>query len=123
MKDRIKKIRKDYHLSQYEFADKLSLSRGFISQVEADLNVFSDRTISDICRIFHVDEHWLRTGEGIPYPAKSDNQRLAEFINNIMEDEDESFRRQVILAATELSDEDWNYLRGLIHKLSKKESN
>lgn len=122
MKDRIKKVRKDASETQAQFATKLNLSRNYVFMMESGDREPSDRTVKDICSKYKVAEHWLRTGKGDPYPTKTDNQRLAEFINNIMEDEDESFRRQVILAATELSDEDWDYLRDLIHKLSKKES-
>ena len=53
MKNRIKELRKkDLHLTQKQFADKLGLSENFVWQIEKGERVPSDRTISDICRIF-----------------------------------------------------------------------
>lgn len=57
-------IRKNVGLNQEQFAKRLGLSRSFVNQVETGKKNISDRTISDICREFHVNEIWLRTGEG-----------------------------------------------------------
>ena len=64
IKDRIKTIRKELGLTQTEFANRLSLSQNFIAQVESGKKNVSERTVSDICREFNVNEDWLRTGEG-----------------------------------------------------------
>lgn len=61
---RIIQIRKRYKLSQERFAERLGLSRNFINQVENGSKNISDRTISDICREFNVNEEWLRNGTG-----------------------------------------------------------
>lgn len=64
MIQRIILVRKKYGLSQEQFAEKLGLSRNFINQVETGKKNFSGRTISDICRCFHIREEWIRTGNG-----------------------------------------------------------
>ena len=61
---RIIQIREYYELSQEKFASRLGLSRNFINQVENGKKNLSDRSISDICREFNINEEWLRTGEG-----------------------------------------------------------
>ena len=38
----------------------------------------SDRTITDICRVFRVNETWLRTGAGEKYRKKARAEELAE---------------------------------------------
>ena len=43
---------------------KLNLSQNFVWMVENGKREPSDRTIADICRVFGVDEVWLRTGVG-----------------------------------------------------------
>ena len=53
---RIIKIREDNGLNQEKFAEKIGLSRNFINQVENGKKNISDRTISDICRLFNVNE-------------------------------------------------------------------
>ena len=67
MRRRIRQIRKDYGLSQEKFAKRIGMSGSFFNQVETGKNNVSDRTIADICREFHVNENWLRTGEGEMY--------------------------------------------------------
>lgn len=64
MKERFKQIRKSVKLTQKEFAEALSLSQNYIAQIEIGKKIPSDRTISDVCRVFKVNEEWLRTGEG-----------------------------------------------------------
>jgi transcriptional regulator with XRE-family HTH domain len=66
MNERIKRIRQNYGLSQQQFADKLHVSRNYIAQLEMkDSNKEpSSRLVADICRVFNVNENWMRTGEG-----------------------------------------------------------
>lgn len=64
MKNRILKVRKENHLTQDSFAEKLNLSKNFVWMLEKGERVPSDRTISDICTKFGINEEWLRTGNG-----------------------------------------------------------
>lgn len=86
MKDRILKIRKDQKLTQDDFAKKLNLSKNYIWQIEKAERVPSDRTISDICRIFNVDEKWLKTGEGDMYLPAEDEE--AAYLSELLFDTD-----------------------------------
>lgn len=61
--ERIREVRKELHLTQAAFADRLGMKRNSIAQVESGRNT-SDQTINAICREFRVNEVWLRTGEG-----------------------------------------------------------
>lgn len=64
MNERIKEIRKSLGMTQSTFASKIGLSRNYIAQLEIGTRIPPDRTISDICREFSINEQWLRTGEG-----------------------------------------------------------
>lgn len=64
MRSRIIEIRKEHHLSQEAFAQRIGLSRNFINQFENGNKNMSDRTINDICDEFGISEEWLRTGIG-----------------------------------------------------------
>lgn len=110
MLNRIKEIRKKAGINQTEFAESLGLSRGFIAQVETGTNVFSDRSIRDICRIYNINEEWLRTGTGDPYVPRTKNEEIAEFLNSIMEDEPDSIRRIFIETFSKLPYEAWTVL-------------
>ena len=57
-------------VSRSEFAKRLKVSQPFVSQMCSGAANPSDRTISDICDKFGVDEIWLRTGDGEPFPLR-----------------------------------------------------
>lgn len=64
MKERIKMIRKELHLTQKAFTERLGVSRSNLAGYESGTRIPSDAAISLICSKFNVNEHWLRTGEG-----------------------------------------------------------
>lgn len=80
--DRVLKIRKASGLSQAAFAEQLNLSQNFIWMVEKGQREPSDRTISDICREFNVNEQWLRTGQGNMFLPKTRAQEIGEIVQN-----------------------------------------
>ena len=77
MNERIRSVRAAAGLTQPEFAEKLGLTKNFISLIENDQREPSDRTVRDICRIFGVNEIWLRTGVGEPFTPLSRSEELA----------------------------------------------
>lgn len=116
MISRIIKIRESEGLSQEKFAEKLGLSRNFINQVENGKKNISDRTISDICREFNVNEEWLRTGEGEPYIEADD--KLSVYISKIYTGSDE-FIKDLIVAYMDLDDTSKEALRKLADGMIK----
>lgn len=116
---RIIQIREQAGLSQEKFAEKIGLSRNFINQAENGKKNFSDRTLKDICREFNVNEAWLRTGDGEPYKKRTRNQELAVFVNDVMEEMDESFRKRFILALSKLNESDWETIEKIANELHK----
>lgn len=121
MKDRIKRIRKDAGVNQTDFAESLGLSRTFIGQIEIGTNTMSDRTIRDICRIYHVNEEWLRTGEGDPYTPRPRNQQIADFMNQAMEGEEDELKSQLVYGLSQLDPADWEDLARILKKIAKKD--
>ena len=85
MRERFKILRKDTGLTQKDFAARVGLSQNFIAQIESGSKVPSDRTVSDICRIFRVNEDWLRTGEGDMYDLPEDG--TAAIVSDLLEDD------------------------------------
>ena len=65
MHERLKKLRKMLGFkNQQSFADALNIKRGTIANYEIGRNEPIDAVITLICNKFHVNETWLRTGEG-----------------------------------------------------------
>lgn len=78
MNERIKELRKALSLTQQEFAERLSLKRNTIATYEMGKSVPSDRTITDICEKYNVNEEWLRNGTGEMFRAKEENSIIAK---------------------------------------------
>lgn len=102
------------------FADQLNVSQAFVSQLCAGAKQPSDRTIADICREFHVNETWLRTGEGEMFNPISRSETIAQFAGELMKDEDDSFKRRLVEALAVLDENEWEVLEGIARKLIKK---
>lgn len=121
MNRRIALVRKHFKLTQEEFGEAIGgLSRNYIWMIEKGARIPSDRTISDICREFDVDEKWLRTGEGEPFKKLGRKETIARFAGELMKDEDDSFRVRLVELLAELDESDWAMLERLVDKLTKK---
>ena len=121
--ERVKELRKQVNLTQQAFADRLNLKRNTVGSYEVNVVEPSDRTISDICREFNVNETWLRTGEGEMFNQITQSEKLAAFLADITANEEDSFKRQFVEVLAELEPEDWKFLERMARKLQKKERN
>jgi len=61
--ERIKQVRKALNLTQREFGERIGMKQNSVAQVEMGRNT-SEQTILTICRVFDVNEDWLRNGKG-----------------------------------------------------------
>ena len=118
--ERIAFLIKDMGISRSTFADRLHISRPFASELCSGAKQPSDRTISDICRVFGVSEAWLRDGVGEMYVRRSANEELAILVNDLMSDADESFRKRFVAALLELPPEFWPDFEAFLKKLQKE---
>ena len=91
--------------------------------IESGTRVPSDRTISDICREFNVNETWLRTGEGELFNQITRSEKITAFLTDITADEGDDFKRRFVEMLAELEPEDWKLLERMAEKLQKKEGN
>ena len=83
MNTRIKLLRKSLNLTQQEFADKLNIKRGAVSNYEVGRNQPIDAVISLICKEFNVNEDWLRFGKGDMFLPFEDE--VAETLSQLLE--------------------------------------
>ena len=120
MKDRIKKIRKELDLTQQEFADRIGIALGNIAAYEVGKNAPSDSVISLICREFSVNENWLRTGEGDMFMELSRDEQIEEFIGNLLQGEEDSFKRRLISGLAALDENGWKVLEDFLDSIQKK---
>lgn len=120
MHERLRKLRKTLDLTQQEFAEKLGVKRNTVAQWEIGRNEPSDAIILSICREFNVNEEWLRTGKGEMFIQLSRNEEIAEFVGQLMSDEDDSFKKRLISGLAALDDNGWKVLEDFLDSIQKK---
>lgn len=64
MHTRITIIRKSAEMTQEQFAQTMGISKNYVNLIENGKKKPGNRLISDICRKYHINEEWLRTGKG-----------------------------------------------------------
>ena len=92
-----------------------------ITNYETGLRTPTDAVLKSISREFNVNEDWLRTGEGEMSKPLSRSETIAKFAGELMKDEDDSFRRQLVEALAQLDEKEWEVLAGIAKKLTKKD--
>lgn len=122
MKERIVQIRKTNNLSQAKFAEKLKLSRNFIGLVESGDRNLSDRSISDICREFGINETWLRTGEGEMSAPLSREQEIASLAVDMFNNDD-AFKTTLLKLIIQMDEKQMQLLKDMALKLAETSKN
>lgn len=120
--DRIALLIKDLGITRSSFADRIRVSRPFVSELCSGVKQPSDRTIADIAREFGVSLAWLEDGEGEMYVKRSANEELGLLVANIMSDADDSFRKRFITLLMALPPEDWGKIERFIDELQQNDS-
>lgn len=105
MKDRLKALRNELNLTQQAFADRIGVKRNTVATYEMGRNEPTDPVIKLICDTFHVNEVWLRTGEGEMRMEIPKDDELMALINKSMHEESGEIRRRIATAVMNLSPE------------------
>ena len=109
--ERIKQLRKRLKLTQTEFGEQIGVKGNTITGYEKGIRNPTDAIILSICREFNVDEEWLRTGEGEMFVIQSNEEEIAAFLGDVLSEEGETYKKQLILALANLSDEGWKGIK------------
>lgn len=120
MNNRVAEVRKHYSLTQEKFAERLGLSRNYVWMIEKGERFPADRTISDICREFNVNEIWLRTGDGEMLREISREQEISAFVSEALADESDSFRKRFLTMLCKLDTAEWEVLEKMAIELADK---
>ena len=110
MKDRIKKIRKAFDLTQQAFAKRLGAKRNNIAGYEIGSRSPSDAVISLICREFNINEEWLRNSTGGMFFPENRQNEIEQILKNLLSEEKDSFKSRFITMLSKLSTSDWERL-------------
>lgn len=123
MNDRLKEIRKLNKLTQEEFAKEIGITQSTVTAYECGNRVPSDSVILNICRNFHINETWLRTGEGEMLTPISRDAEIAAFLGDVMRGEKEDFRRRLVSVLARLEPAEWELLANMAQRLAQEYKN
>lgn len=118
--DRIKKIRKAKNLKQAELGEILGVKEATVTSWETGARNPAESVLVAMCREFNVNEEWLNTGEGDMFKPVTRSEKIATFAGDLMKDESDSFRRQLVEVLADLDEKEWEVLAGIAEKLVKK---
>lgn len=106
---RIDELIKSLEIKKNRFAERLGVDQSYITKLTKGISQPSDLLITSICREFHVDEIWLRTGEGEMFQNTAQDDQLQAFLGEVMHGSPD-FRRRLISVLSRMTPEEWAML-------------
>lgn len=108
--ERVRELRKELKMTLEKFGAQLGVGKTAISKIEKGENSLTDHMAMAICREFNVNPSWLRDGTGEMFVVKSRNDEIEDFINSVLTEETDSFRKRLISALSTLDVNEWKVL-------------
>lgn len=116
IKDRIKYLRDDLHLSRAAFGENIGVSGDVINNIERGRVETKELLVKMICKIYNVDYFWLTEGTGEPYIGVPDLV-LEEAIEKYnLDDTDKKLIEEYIKLEPAVRDAIKNYLTNVFSK-------
>lgn len=116
MNQRLKELRNALKLSQREFSAKINVGASTLAMFETGQRELKDIHISAICREFHVNEEWLRTGKGEMFVDLPPATELGTYIGEILKSDDD-FIKRIIINYMKLDEKSKKIVRDFIQSL------
>ncbi|HJC31885.1 MAG TPA: helix-turn-helix domain-containing protein [Candidatus Anaerobutyricum faecale] len=121
MNQRFKEIRSALGLTQQEFADMLGTGRANVAGYETGRRSPSSSVISLVCEKCNVNEEWLRTGEGEMFLPILEEDEVAAYVSELLEDNGENplyiIIKEIMHTYSELSPKSQEVIRDASAKL------
>ena len=107
-------------MNKSQFAESINVSPQFISAVCTGTKQPSDRTIADICRVYNVNEDWLRYGTGEPFMQLSREETIAEYVGSVTGGHITDIEESTIKFMAETPVEEWETLARSMRRFAEK---
>lgn len=120
-KDRMRELRKALKLSQTKFGEGVGVGLGVIRNLEDGITAPSTALVDLISKVYNADVVWLETGDGEMFRKMTRREKIAAFVSEALADESDSFKSDLILTLSALSDDGWRKLREVIREFKKAE--
>ncbi len=118
--ERVKYIRKEKGLTQEEFAKGLGLTRIVISNIELKKVEPKENFLDFVCKVYGVNREWLYNEEGDPFKTSTPSQKMTAFVGELVADEEEPFKRQMVELLADLTPDEWKLLEKMAKILANK---
>lgn len=119
MNHRIRELRKTLGLTQTEFGKRLGIKQTTVAGYETGGRTPIDAVVSLICRQFQVNEKWLRTGEGEMFASRTREEEISCFVEAVLAEESDSFKKRFIELLAKLEESDWQVLERMANQLAE----
>ena len=119
--ERVQAIINATQLSKAKFADPIHVTPQFLSAVCNGKSSLSERTIQDICRVYGVDELWLRTGIGEMFRPRTREDEITSFCADLLGPDATEDQKKLVANLGKLTPEQWSFLYDIIKTLSDDE--
>lgn len=116
---RVSRLIVELGITKTAFANKLKVSQAFVSQICSGDSGISERTLHSICDVFHVNEDWLRYGEGEMFLARTREEEIAAFMGSVL-DGPNNFKKRLIAVLANLDEDDWELLESVALALAEE---
>ena len=113
---RVRQVRTQMGLSRPKFGVRVGLSGDTINNIERDRVDIKDHQIILISREYHINEHWLRTGEGEMFCLPLAEEDFIRTMTEIQVSDDD-FIKTAIKAYWDLEPSERAVIRKLTHNM------
>lgn len=118
LSERISALISALGMKKTAFAESLNVSQAFVTQMTKGVSQPSDRTISDICREFNVNELWLREGIGEMFQERTRSEELAAFFGDVQAEG--GFKEAFLTVLARLGPEEWELIERKARELAEE---
>lgn len=118
--ERVKVVRVSEGLSLDKFGERIGLKKSTLSQIENGKANVTDRVIKDVCDKFHIDEIWLRTGDGKMHLDVTRREAVADFLAEILSGGGSPEQIAFISVIAKTSPEQWKLFRSKLAELNSE---
>lgn len=119
--DRVKAVRKALNMSQTAFGEKLGVGIGVIKNIEYANVDPKEPFLTLMCDMLNVNKNWLMNGTGEMFLERDTEDEIADFLAQLMCDDDESIRKRFVLALSKFDGDDWKTVEKFIDAFTQTE--
>lgn len=114
---RVREVRKSLGLTMEKFGASLGVGKTAISNIELGTRNLTEQMLLSICRVYNVNEEWLRSGTGEMFVPMTRDEQIEEFFGDVLRDEEDDFRRRLISVLAKLTPDEWSLLEEKLREI------